>query len=591
MPLSDPVETLLRRGAAAFESGDLALAEQEFRRAAAINPASPEVHFNLGMVYRALGRPLDALSHFREVVLLDPEDAEAYHLLGASAIDVGMLPEAEEFLLEAARLAPQGATALPPLRDLADLYIRTGRPDDARPLAERISSLERLRGPDDNTASTPPEQACSPGPSDSSPGLDRPSGVRSEDADHGHTLPQVSDASVFSKGDTRLPQGHRRLKTGFVTVWHERGQAYVTRTLRDAFRRNHDTFILARANRFDGRDRLETSGEWADPNLTVHPDYDIPPDALRNWIAGNRLDVVVFNEEYDWQLVRACKETGVRTYTYLDYYEDSWKPLLSIYDRVLCSTRRTFSLIADCCEARYIGWGIDTDLFRPTAPDEKLYTFFHNAGWAGVNYRKMTPAVVVAFDAVSKAMCWSFSGHSAEHSGLPMQLSGDRTAGWDWSLLIHSQRRLGEYPPEMAVAVRRNERITFHEGALPHPGLYHQAQIYVYPSKLDGLGLTLLESLACGLPAIVADAPPMNEFVRDGENGLLVRVATTMKRTDGIAFPEAVIDLNDLALKMAFLASSPDLVARLGENARRRIEEEHSLNRWRQVLEAAVSDE
>jgi glycosyltransferase involved in cell wall biosynthesis len=338
----------------------------------------------------------------------------------------------------------------------------------------------------------------------------------------------------------------------------------VTKTLSDALAPDHDTFILARTNEFDGRSCLETSGEWSVPNLSLHPEYDIPPDILRSWITENRLDAVIFNEEYDWDLVRACKETGVRTYTYLDYYEEAWRPLLSTYDKVLCSTRRTFSLVQEYCNACYIGWGIDTDLFHPVPREERTHTFFHNAGWAGVNYRKMTPAVIVAFHTISRY--------------LP-----------DLSLLVHSQRRLDEYPPEVRDIVRENDRITFYEGTLPRPGLYNKGQIYVYPAKLDGLGLTLLEALASGLPAIVTDAPPMNEFVHDGENGLLVRVATTMRRNDGIAFPETVIDLNDLAVKMAFLASHPDLVSRFGAHARRKVEEEWSCDRLRHHLQIAIS--
>lgn len=200
-------------------------------------------------------------------------------------------------------------------------------------------------------------------------------------------------------------------------------------------------------------------------------------------------------------------------------------------------------MVKDICNAHYIGWGVDTGLFRPTESEDKKYTFFHNAGWLGLNYRKMTPSVILAFVVVSRA--------------LP-----------DVTLFIHAQAGLEKLPVEVADIVRNNPRITYHVETVPAPGLYHKGRILLFPSKLEGLGLPLLEGLACGLPAIATDAPPMNEFVRDGYNGLLVKVATRVTRHDNIAFPEEIVDMADLMLKMESLGKNPELVRQLQVNAR-----------------------
>ena len=49
--------------------------------------------------------------------------------------------------------------------------------------------------------------------------------------------------------------------------------------------------------------------------------------------------------------------------------------------------------------------------------------------------------------------------------------------------------------------------------------MYQSSDVAVLPSKWEGIGLTTLESLACGLPVITVDAAPMNEFVIDSHNG------------------------------------------------------------------------
>ncbi|RPI76957.1 MAG: hypothetical protein EHM45_11030 [Desulfobacteraceae bacterium] len=64
----------------------------------------------------------------------------------------------------------------------------------------------------------------------------------------------------------------RHLKVGFISIWFERGQAYVTKTLRDNLLPDHTAFIFARTGRVYGEHKLETGGFWAVPNLTSFPE-------------------------------------------------------------------------------------------------------------------------------------------------------------------------------------------------------------------------------------------------------------------------------------------------------------------------------
>jgi len=240
--------------------------------------------------------------------------------------------------------------------------------------------------------------------------------------------------------------------------------------------------------------------------------------------------------------------------TYLDYYKDDWKPRMPLYDAVLCSTKRTFNLVKAFCNAYYVGWGINTELFKPLTSNGGKSTFFHNAGWLGINYRKMTPAVILAFDTISRY-------------------------NPDATLFIHAQVELEKLPPQIVQMVRNNSRITYHVETVPAPGLYHKGRILLFPSKLEGLGLPLLEGMACGLPAIATDAPPMNEFVQDGHNGLLVKVAHKLTRQDNIAFPEEIVDVDDLILKMDYLMKNPELVNKMQINARNSINNYNTLSK------------
>src|SRR5262249_24912402 len=73
------------------------------------------------------------------------------------------------------------------------------------------------------------------------------------------------------------------------------------------------------------------------------------------------------------------------------------------------------------------------------------------------------------------------------------------------------------------------------------------------------MGFTLLESMACGTPAICSRVGVMPEYVADGETGF-------------------VFDTYDeLTARLRLLAASPALVERMGTRARLVIEREYDL--------------
>ncbi|HVN56305.1 MAG TPA: glycosyltransferase family 4 protein [Anaerolineaceae bacterium] len=53
------------------------------------------------------------------------------------------------------------------------------------------------------------------------------------------------------------------------------------------------------------------------------------------------------------------------------------------------------------------------------------------------------------------------------------------------------------------------------------PEVYRAADLYVSASHSDGSSVSLLEAMACGLPALVSDIPGNCEWVREGQNGWL----------------------------------------------------------------------
>ena len=73
------------------------------------------------------------------------------------------------------------------------------------------------------------------------------------------------------------------------------------------------------------------------------------------------------------------------------------------------------------------------------------------------------------------------------------------------------------------------------------PRWYRKSDLYVSPSHVDGSSVSLMEALACGLPALVSDIPANKEWVQEDRNGWL--------------FPDG--DADALAEKILWIAARP----------------------------------
>jgi hypothetical protein len=91
---------------------------------------------------------------------------------------------------------------------------------------------------------------------------------------------------------------------------------------------------------------------------------------------------------------------------------------------------------------------------------------------------------------------------------------------------------------------------------IPHkiiPKFYNIASVSLYPSSAcEPFGITMLESLASGVPMVVTDAGGMPEIIKEGLNGFVVRVKRHF----------------ELAEKILRLLKDEELRKRLGENGR-----------------------
>ncbi len=319
------------------------------------------------------------------------------------------------------------------------------------------------------------------------------------------------------------------MKIGIVTTWFERGAAYVSKQYRETLEKDHEVFIYARG----GEKYAIGDKKWDDKNVTwgkkipLHVSTSIDLNDFREWIEKNKLDVVFFNEQQWWDPVILCNKLGIKTGAYVDYYTKETVPFFGLYDFLICNTKRHHSVFEWHPQSFYIPWGTDIKLFKvqnKKIVENNFLTFFHSGG--GSLERKGTDLLLKSFTKVI--------GNA--------------------KLIIHSQVDLKKIYPSFKSLIEKLEsenRLTIINATVSAPGLYHLGDVYVYPTRLEGIGLTIAEASASGLPLIVPDNPPMNEFV-GVENGKLVEIEKCSYRQDGYYWPMCEVNLEQLTSAMQF---------------------------------------
>lgn len=348
------------------------------------------------------------------------------------------------------------------------------------------------------------------------------------------------------------------MNIGIVTVWFERGAAYVSKQYKNILDKENDVFIYARY----GEEYAIGNLNWDGKEVTWGKRIDSPFTGMvidkkdfRKWVVKNNIQLILFNEQQWFQPLLWCKEWGIKTVAYIDYYTEQTVPLFEVYDMLLCNTKRHYSAFDWHQNAKYLPWGTDVELFKPRTSNLKLVnndyvTFFHSCG---MNiYRKGTKLLLQAFNDAVKAK----------------------------KLIIHTQKEITDKSLIPLIKKLKEEgRLKIITKTVPAPGLFYLGDVYVYPTELEGIGLTIVEALSSGLSTVVPDNGPMNEFVKNNENGVLIKIEKSYARFDGYYWPKCISNRRHLTTIFNDLASDKEKVIKQKNNARNFAEQNLNFNK------------
>lgn len=123
----------------------------------------------------------------------------------------------------------------------------------------------------------------------------------------------------------------------------------------------------------------------------------------------------------------------------------------------------------------------------------------------------------------------------------------------NFHLLVLGDGPLRSYLESLANKLNLSKRVHF-EGQKSNSGIIHFlniADIFIRPSRSEGMGISFIEAMAAGLPVIATPVGGIPDFLRDKETGLFCKV------NDPKSIAEAVLLLDEQpALREAIIASA-----------------------------------
>lgn len=243
----------------------------------------------------------------------------------------------------------------------------------------------------------------------------------------------------------------------------------------------------------------------------------------------------------DWRHNSSFKNLRVR----LLFNATAWIP-----DVIIADSMRVLEAVVDepgviSTPVRYVPIaGIDTDEFKPA--DNRRYT------------ADITIASVMRLTEQKNPHAMVELAKRFDDSSVKFEIAGD-----------------GPLLEELRMRVRESdlENIRFRGFVEDLPSFLSEADIYVQPSKSEGLCITVPEAMACELPVVASAVGGIPESVVDGETGYLL--------------PPSNLDAFEERIR--YLLERPDKRNALGKSGRKRVCEMYSIVSFVESFEEVVT--
>lgn len=191
----------------------------------------------------------------------------------------------------------------------------------------------------------------------------------------------------------------------------------------------------------------------------------------------------------------------------------SWSAILMNMDAVffISELGKQEAIKAGLSKAEHLLVGVDTVLWHPATPEEKSQLR------KGLGIAEDEFVVLTVADNQERKNLWAGLSAFAE-------LKKQTTRKCRYILVTRVDSPVGWKFPDLPLSLGIQKDVMTFKRGLPEKdlwGLYAVADVYLQPSKAEGLGMPVMEAMACGVPVVATDTGGLTELLSD-ERGHLV---------------------------------------------------------------------
>ena len=357
-------------------------------------------------------------------------------------------------------------------------------------------------------------------------------------------------------------------KIGIVTAWGECGMGYIAKNWIYTINKYPDLFEY---NIFCRAVKKFTPFRWHGENVTQGPEsMDINNSIFWNWINKYQPNIILFQDQNTYSQSNMIEETsklkkmGIKLINYADWiYRNDLTNYRGLYDVNLAHINRNYQWFIDndLESPTYIKWGVILKNFPFSKRSVKdQVKFYINLG-SGTNRK--------GYQYIPKALNKMKGSNIFIRKLFPKNRS--------YKFIFSSQEKSSQNIDSKflkAINYNHNCEIIYKTANNQAGGLYNLGDIYIYPSTMEGIGLTITEAMSTGMPVVTTNYPTMNEWFHDDKEGRLIKISK--KKKTPMEIDKVFPNINHLAKIMIDYINNPQKVTEHSINARKQVETEYN---------------
>ena len=371
-----------------------------------------------------------------------------------------------------------------------------------------------------------------------------------------------------------------KILLGLVTAWGECGMGYVARNWVYTFNKYNEKIeyqIYSRSLPW------LTKFRWQGPMVINGPEQmDIDHPHFWNWIDEFKPDVILFQDQniYGKSQMKEessrLKKMGIKLINYPDWImRGEIEKYRGIYDINLAHVKRNYNWLVDAGtdQPTLIPWGVIINNFPFYERNVKDNIIFYLNIGTGTT-RKGYTLIPEVLDKMKGNFINRFLTPKMYAYKFIVTAIEDSTNRINKSFINY---------------FNSNPQCEFHYKTANNEsgGLYSMGDVYIYPTKKEGIGLTITEAMCTGMPVVTSNYPTMNEWLEDEKEGRLINPKKIKKSS--MPTDKVYIDTSHLAEILIDYIENPEKVTEHSFNARETIIKKYNWDDRDNIILSTIS--